>query len=210
VHVAGDRHHLTLAPNIAGPTALERSDREADDLRWRYSETVSALPASRRLGLALLVWLAVLGLDFVLNGAVFAGLYTRQDPFLLAPLDAARRIPLGYAAFAVVAIGAVELASRLRLAGWRSGGRVGAVTGAGLGLVWSVSLLSITTIDVQTAVAFFVIWAAVVTGAVAVAAWGLGARSLRGLAARVLVFDVLCVLAVVVVQSAGMVPTTRI
>ena len=49
---------------------------------------------SRRLRLAIVTWLAILGLDFLLNGAVFARMYQGGGPFMLSPTEAFRRIPL--------------------------------------------------------------------------------------------------------------------
>jgi hypothetical protein len=40
----------------------------------------------------------MLGLDFLLNGALFACIYHESGNFILAPTDAFRRIPLGYLA----------------------------------------------------------------------------------------------------------------
>lgn len=38
----------------------------------------------------------MLGLDFVLNGAIFARMYQSASAFVLSPAEAARRIPFGY------------------------------------------------------------------------------------------------------------------
>ncbi len=57
----------------------------------------------RRAHHALLAWVAMLGIDLLLHGALLAGWYARPHPFLPAPDDAFVRIPLGYAAFLVLA-----------------------------------------------------------------------------------------------------------
>jgi hypothetical protein len=46
------------------------------------------------------VWLVMLGLDFLLNGALFARLYQGDGGVMLAPTEAFRRIPFGYLASA--------------------------------------------------------------------------------------------------------------
>lgn len=166
--------------------------------------------AGRRLWVAALVWLAMLGLDFVLNAAVFVTVYQRPSAFLLPAHDAAARIPLGYLALAIVAVVTVEAVYRLRVADWWSGARLGALLGAVVGAVWALSLYSIATLDVVTALALLVTWVALLTLGMSVAALGLAALRLRGLAVRVLIFDLLCASVVVALQSSGLVPTTRL
>ncbi len=58
----------------------------------------------------MIVWLAMLGVDFLLNGALFAGMYLHGGSFFLPPLEAFRRIPLGYLAFLVLALGTIAVA----------------------------------------------------------------------------------------------------
>ncbi len=110
-------------------------------------------PMSRRLRVALIVWLAMLGADFVLNAALFADIYRQSAGFLLAPADAFRRIPLGYAAFLVLAIAVVEIASRLGVTTTSGGLRFGLATGATLAAAWSLGLYSIATLSAAAAVA---------------------------------------------------------
>lgn len=162
---------------------------------------------AKRLRLAVLVWLAMVGLDLLLNGALFARIYRDGGPFLLAPIEAFRRIPLGYTAFLILAIGIVEIASRLRLAGLSDGLRLGLALGGALAAIWTVSLFSIAAIPAEVAVAFAVVWLALVLIGSAVAAAGLARTSLRRLAVEVAVFDLACLLAVVALQSVGVVPT---
>jgi hypothetical protein len=179
-----------------------------DPQRGRVSGIGPAI--SKRLRIALLVWLAIVGLDFLLNGALSAGLYQQGGPFLLPPADAAARIPLGYLAFGVIALGTVEVMHRLRISGSWTGARLGAVVGATVGSVWSLSLYSITTIDAWTAGWFFVVWLGLLALGATVAGSGLASRSLRGLSALVVGMDVLFAAVVIALQSAGLVPTTSI
>jgi hypothetical protein len=162
------------------------------------------------LGIALITWLAMLGLDFLLNGALFARMYQAGGPFFLAPGDAFGRIPLGYLAFLILAIAIVEIAHRLRLATWADGVRLGLALGGVLGAVWSLSLFSIATLNALAAVEFAVIWLALVVVGSAVAASGLSRNSLRGLVFAVATFDVACVVTVVVLQSFSLVPTVKL
>jgi hypothetical protein len=165
---------------------------------------------SIRIRAAVLAWLAMLGLDFVLNGAVFAAIYQRSDPFLLAPADAFRRIPIGYLAFLLLAFGIVEAVRRLHIARLRDGAFVGVAMGGVVGLVWALSLYSITAVAAPVAGAFAVIWLAVITLGAAVGAVGLGNTSWRRLAVLVVAFDIVCVVAVIALQTFGAVPTIKV
>jgi hypothetical protein len=162
---------------------------------------------SRRFRVALVVWLAMLGLDFLLNGAVFAGMYQGDGAFILAPAEAFRRIPLGYLAFLILAIGIVEIAYRLRVVRIADGIRLGLLIGGVFGAIWGLSLYSIATLGAQLALAFAVIWLSLAVLGSAVGAAGLAGTSLRGLVLRVGAFDLLCAVIVIGLQSFGVVPT---
>lgn len=162
---------------------------------------------ARRLRLAVLVWLAIVGLDLLLNGALFAGLYRDGGPFFVTPIEAFRRIPIGYLAFLVLAVGIVEISFRLRSAGLTSGLHLGLGLGAALAATWSLGLFSVANIGAEVAVAFALIWFALLLTGCAVAAVGLARASLRGLTVEVAGFDLACVVVVVVLQSVGVVPT---
>ena len=162
---------------------------------------------AKRLRLALLVWLSMLGVDLVLNAAVFAGIYKDGGPFLLAPIEAFHRIPIGYAAFLILAIGIVEIADRLQSSGVTGGVRLGVAMGGSLAAVWSLSLFSIATIRAEVALATALVWLALLLMGSVVAAIGRSRTSLRGLAVGVALFDVACLVIVVALQSFGVVPT---
>jgi len=168
---------------------------------------VAASGFGSRVQVALVAWLAMLGLDFLLNGAVFAGIYQGGGPFLLAPMDAFRRIPIGYLAFLCLALGIVELTYRLGVSQAAAGLRLGLMLGAVAGVVSSLGLYSIATIEPMVALVFALVWFALIALGSAIAARGLARRSLRGLVIRVAAFDVFCVATVVALQSFGVVPT---
>ena len=155
--------------------------------------------------MALVVWLAMVGLDFVLNAALFAGIYAKGGAFLLAPAEAFRRIPLAYLAFGLMAAGVVELAFRLGVTTLSHGIRLGAATGAVVGAAWSLGLYSIATLSAGAALAFAAIWFGLLTVAGAVAGVGLSRASLRGLTLRVAGMDVVGAIAVIALQSFGVV-----
>ncbi|HET9783137.1 MAG TPA: hypothetical protein VFR33_15330 [Candidatus Dormibacteraeota bacterium] len=154
-----------------------------------------------------LVWFAMLGVDFLLNGAVFARMYQDGGAFLLPPAQAAARIPLGYLAFLLVAFGIVEVDCRLGIVGVAGGIRLGLVLGGLGGLVWALSLYSIASITAAEAGALAFVWFAAVFVGSAVAAAARARASVRRLALAVAGFDLGCFAIVVAAQSSGMVPT---
>ena len=162
-----------------------------------------------RLGVAFVVWVAMMGLDFVLNAALFAGMYQEGGAFMLAPAEAFRRIPLGYLAFLVLAAGVTELAWRLGVTATSDGIRLGVLSGLVLGVAWSLGLYSVSTASPQVVLAFAAIWFALLTAAGAVAGTGLGRSSLRGLAVGVVGIGVLGAFVVIALQSLGVVPTLK-
>src|ERR1700675_5027093 len=166
-----------------------------------------SLTPGGRLRVALITWLAMLGLDFLLNGALFARMYQGEGGFMLAPSDAFQRIPIGYLAFLILAIGVVELVYRLRVRRMADGVRLGFLIGAVLAATWSLGLYSIASLSAQAALAFAGVWWALVVLASGVASTGLGHPSLRGLALRAGAFDVVCIVIVIALQSLGVVPT---
>jgi hypothetical protein len=205
---------VPLTTSVKRATRGGSVDGEARSLAWYNNagmqSDVAFTPSSllRRVRVALVVWLAMLGLDFLLNGALFAGMYKHGGPFMLAPSEAFRRIPFGYLAFLILAIGIVEIAYRLRVARIADGIRLGLLIGGVLGAVWGLGLYSIATLGADVALAFAVIWLSLALLGSAVAAAGLAGSPLRGLVLRVGAFDVLCVVIVIGLQSLGVVPTT--
>jgi hypothetical protein len=167
----------------------------------------SATTMSARIRIALLAWLAMLGLDFLLNGALFARMYQNGDTFMLAPTEAFRRIPLGYLAFLIVALAIVETAHRLGITRVAEGLRLGLISGGVVGSVWGLSLYSIATLEASVALTFAVIWLALLLLGWAVAAAGLARTSLRALTLGIATFVVVCVVTVIALQSFGVVPT---
>ncbi len=128
---------------------------------------------------------------------------------MLAPIEAFRRVPLGYLSFLILAIGVVELVYRLRLRQLADGVRFGLLIGAVLAASWSLGLYSIATLSAVVALALAGIWLALVVLAFGVAVAGLSGSSLRGLALRVGALDGACVVIVICLQTFGLAPTMR-
>jgi hypothetical protein len=166
---------------------------EEDQLvnRWRY------------IKLTLLVWVAMIGIDFFLHGGIFAALYEQDNPFILSATDSFRRIPLGYLALLATAALLVWIVKQTSTRGWRKG----LVLGLGLGAVMAISsvlgLYSISTVSLQLLAAWFVAQVIEIAIAGAIIGQGLMVNSLRKLAAAVTIGFVLLFVVTVVIQNSG-------
>ncbi|MBT4711312.1 MAG: hypothetical protein HOB82_07275 [Alphaproteobacteria bacterium] len=166
-------------------------------------------PTHPRLHLGILIvlaWLAVIGLDFLLNAGIFATVFAEDWEFLLSPQDLFRRIPLGYGAFLVLAILVAWVLGRSAgaapmnaLAGVRVGVRVGLFVGA----AGALGLASISPAPMGILVAWFFSYflGAGVAGTVLGA--GMGGMRIRALAPRVGGFFVACVAVAIGIQNLG-------
>jgi hypothetical protein len=134
------------------------------------------------LGVILLSWLVVIGIDFLLHASILAPLYAKPDPFLLPPDRAFALIPLGYLSFLLLAVMLVWLMNRLSIITWRDGLIFGLIIGA---LIWGafmLGLLSIATINPLLALSWFLGQTVELGIAGLIAGAGLGAASLKKLA----------------------------
>lgn len=104
--------------------------------------------------LSLIAWLAMLGVDFFLHAGVLAHIYTQESQFLLPPMEAFRRIPIGYLSFLIAALFLVWLAVRLGVAKTKDGILLGLGVG---GVMWAslgLGMYSITTARITTLIAW--------------------------------------------------------
>jgi hypothetical protein len=164
----------------------------------------------RVLWLTLIAWLAMLGFDFLLHAGLLAELYLQPDPFLLPPLTAFTFIPIGYLSFLLMAILLVWLMIRLKIAGWRQGTLFGLELG---GLIWGafvLGLLSVSTASHSLLIGWFIGQTLELATAGAVIGSGLAGVRLRRLFGIVMVFVLLSVITTIILQSFGIVPSTRI
>ena len=86
----------------------------------------------------------MIGMDLMLHAGILAPLYDWKSGFLLDPVDAFVRIPAGYLAFGVLAIGVVWLLPRL---GANDPMRGLIMAGAGGGLIWAGLLIGLWSIS---------------------------------------------------------------
>ncbi len=155
----------------------------------------------------LIGWLAMLGVDLFLHGGVLAGLYQRSSPFLLPPMEAFRRIPIGYAGFLVAAVFLVWIEGAIGARGWRRGAAVGAAIGGAMWVSLGLGLYSITTASPELLVSWAVGQTLEMAYAGGFVGWALRETSLR----RVFVVDLVACLGWVfltfLLQSTGIVPS---
>jgi hypothetical protein len=162
------------------------------------------------LFLTFIAWLSMLGFDFLLHAGLLAKLYLQPSPFLLPPLTALKLIPVGYLSFLLLAILLVWLMIRLNLAGWRQGAIFGLELG---GLTWGAFVLglgSVSTASFALLIAWFIGQTLELTIAGTVVGSGLAGMRLWRLFGVVIILVLVSVIITIILQSLGVVPTTRI
>lgn len=167
------------------------------------------VPRRKRLAqVAALAWLAVIGLDLLLNAGLLARFFVSafQHPCLLPPLKAFLYIPLGYGAFLLWCVLLVWIIDRLGAIGARPGAALGAKLGiaiSGAGCLGMASMFSLPP-------AMLLVWCLDQTAlfclAGAVIGSGLAASRLGPLAFRVLALFLACVVVTAVMQNLGLAP----
>ena len=153
----------------------------------------------------LLAWFATVAVDLFFYGGVFTFLFQSDDPYLLTPHQLFARIPAGYASFAIEVLALGWLLSRLRIAHWRDGARIGASAGAVLGGALLLGFWSVA----PTSGALLASWWLVLTVQMATAGSVLGAVAhitLRRVARWVVIVALLLAVATVVLQNTGIAP----
>ncbi len=156
-------------------------------------ERSDALEVSRGrlIAIALLAFVATLGFDLFLHAGVLAPLYVEPSPFLLPPWDAFRRIPLGYASFALIIALVTGLMARLGVTGWARGLRFGLVFGICVWGSFALGLASISTASTGLLAAWFAGQSLELGLVGIIVGSGLASGNLRTLAWKVPVFTLL-------------------
>ena len=166
-------------------------------------EDLSSTSVTRKkyIKLILLVWFAMIGVDFFLHGGLLASTYTQESPFLLSSMESFRRIPLGYLALLVSAVFLVWFINRASVQGWKNGLLTGAIIGVLTGVSLLLGLYSISTVSVQFLAGWFIGLVLEMSVAGAIIGQGLEEDSLRMLTLVVFVGFILLVVATVVIQN---------
>ncbi len=170
----------------------------------------SARAIKRPIPTTLLAWFAMLGLDFLLHGGILARFYIAGNNFLLSPLEAFQRIPLGYAALLLQAILLVWLMPWFSIGSWRQAFWFGLQLGLLLIGAQMLGLVSITTIEPALALAWFVSQPLEVALGAIVVQRAIDAGSMRRLTIQVAVFVLFTFLFTIALQSLGLAPAVQI
>jgi hypothetical protein len=160
--------------------------------------------------LTIIAWLSMLGADFLLHAGLLARLYLQPAPFLLPPSRAFALIPVGYLSFLLLSILLVWLMIRMKRTGWRQGALFGLELGS---LTWGafvLGLASVSTASFSLLLGWFIGQTLELTIAGAVVGSGLAGMRLWRLFGVVITFVLLSVIITIVLQTLGMVPTTRL
>ncbi|MFC1916928.1 hypothetical protein ACFLX1_02225 [Chloroflexota bacterium] len=148
-----------------------------------------------------LALISMIGFDLFLHAGVLAPLYASPSPFLLAPEEAFRRIPLGYLSFAILTVLIAWIMYKLRLQGWRRGLVFGLAFGA---LTWGsfvLGLLSISAASPTLLIGWFMGQTAELGIGGLVVGSGLATDRLRRLLFRVVIFFGVTVVLAIVLQN---------
>lgn len=155
-------------------------------------------------------WVLSLGFDVFLHGGLLARLYAEPSPFILAPEEAFRRIPLGYLTFLGLTAALYWLLRRLGVRGVAAGFRYGAVAG---GVVWGALVVGLYSISTAQP-ALLAGWWVGQTVELGLAGAVLGAAGKGGSLKRiwlvVVVAVVLFAAATIALQSLGLAPPMKI
>ena len=163
-------------------------------------------PIRWRVGLVLVCWLSILGFDFLLHAGLLAKLYTRSSPFLLPAEQAFLRIPFGYFSFLILAMILVWIMERLETSRWQKGFWFGLEFGALLWGSFALALYSISTIEMDLLLGWWIGQTLELGIAGMVAGAGVSGRRLRVLLQWVIVFVVLMIIGTIVLQVVGFAP----
>ncbi|MFC1787462.1 hypothetical protein ACFLY8_05475 [Halobacteriota archaeon] len=158
------------------------------------------------ISLILICWLSILGFDFFLHAGLLAGLYVQPSSFLLPAEEAFLRIPFGYLSFLILAIFLVWIMERLNINKWQKGIWFGLKFGALLGASSTLGLYSISTIEIDLLLGWWIGQTLELGIAGMVASAGIFGKSLRVLLKWVILFAVIMIIATIILQSFGFAP----
>lgn len=169
-------------------------------------------PGTRRrlVGITLLAWVGVLGFDLMLHGAILSPLYTEGGSFQLPPLEAFRRIPLGYASFLVSTAFLTWLSAKLGVGGWREGMMLGGVFGGVIWLSIALGMYSISTASPAMLVGWFIGQTLETAYAGGIIGQGLRVAQTRRLVIIVALITLGFIILTITLQSLGLASSTQI
>lgn len=168
---------------------------------------VALRPTRKRLiQVTALGWLAIIGIDLLMNAGILGPFINWEQPGLLPPMKMFQYIPLGYAAFLLLTVLLLWLMLRLNVSGARAGAVFGVKFGVLLAAAGFLGEMSIFAFPKATLFCFALDKALYCIVLGAVIGSGLAAESLRPLTRRVVALFLLCIVISVVMQNLGLVP----
>ena len=164
-------------------------------------------PTPRRyIQITLLAWLAILGIDFLFHGGIFAAVYYQGSPFLLSAQESFRRIPWGYLALLVTAGLLVWVIVQTKATTWRQGLLTGLAFGVAFGGAFLVGLYSISTVSLPFLTAWFTSLVCEMAIGGSMIAHNLNAPSLRRITLATVIGFILLLAATILMQNIGLAP----
>jgi hypothetical protein len=160
----------------------------------------------RIFGIVFLSWIAMIAFDFLLHGGLLASFYIGDSPFLLPPLIAFQRIPIGYASFFLTALLINWLMDRFELTSWQQAFTFGGKLAI---LMWGALLLglySISTIEPSLAIAWLFGQSFQMAIGATVIFLGKNSESLKRLTSWVIGFLLIAFVATILLQNIGLAP----
>lgn len=164
----------------------------------------------RAAALVLPAWVLTLGIDLFIHAGAMADFYMREIPFLVDPVTAFRRIPVGYLSFLLLTGALYWLLLRSGTRGAGAGLRWGTLAGL---TVWGSLLLglwSITTAPADLLLGWWLGQGLELGLAGAVLGAGLGGVSLRRIWGLVGGAVLVLVVVVVALQTMGLAPAVKL
>lgn len=161
-------------------------------------------PRKKYIQLWLLVWVAMIGVDFFIHGGLFAAIYDQDSTFVLSPMESFRRIPFGYIALLGTAGLLLWIINRTSTRGWRKGLVIGLGLGAVMATSYALGLYSISTASPKLLAVWFVAQVLEIAIAGAIIGQGLLVHSLRRLTLTVISGFFLLIAGAIVFQNTGL------
>ncbi len=167
---------------------------------------VGAPTRKRVLQVTVLAWVAIISTDLLMNAGLLGPFLNWEQPGMLPQMKMFQYIPLGYAAFLLLAILMLWLMLRLNVRGARAGAAFGTKFGvlmASAGFLGEMSLLSFSKTTLfcfaLDKLVFCIVLGTVIGS-------GLRAERLRSLTRGVFAFLFLCIVVSITMQNLGLVP----
>lgn len=162
------------------------------------------LSRKRYVQFTLLVWVALIGVDFFFHGGLFSRIYTQDSLFLLPAMDAFRRIPYGYLALLATSALLVWIFGRANVQGWRNGLLVGLGLGVVMAFSYTAGLYSISTASIQLLVSWFIVQILEISIAGVIIGHGLLSTNIRRLAILIFIGVIILIVVTVAMQIFGL------